>query len=65
MPTDYLEKLLAHGKAEAKAEGERQGSEKMARSIALNMLKAGYPSETILKLTRVTPQTLRKLQLSL
>lgn len=69
MLSGYVEKMraqgIAIGEAMGEARGELRGSDNRAKSIALEMLKEGFPTDRILKLTGLAPQTLSELKLSL
>ena len=61
---DYLrEQGRLKGKAEGKSEGISEGMRKKTENAVINMIREGFPSETICKILEVTPayvSTLRK-----
>lgn len=55
------EEGLQKGKAEGKAEGEAEAKEK----AALNMLKEGFPQDTVARLAELPPERVMQLKLEL
>ncbi len=55
----------AEGKAEGKQEGKAEGKAEAKEKAALNMLREGFPPETVARLAELPPERVMQLKLEL